>query len=175
MEVEVRLLGRFEVRVDGRVLGPDAFGQRRAADLVKLLALAHGHRLARDEVVERLWPHLAPDAGVANLHKAAHYARRALGARDAVVLRQGMVELAPGGTVRTDVERFEAGDEDAYGGELLPDDRYEPWAAAEGDRGAAVVHLRRAAEGYAAAGQRLRAGQAAARLAQIDGAAAAPA
>lgn len=134
MKLEVRLLGAFEVRVDGRALPPDAFEQRRAADLVKLLALAHGHRLARDEVVEQLWPHLAPEAGVANLHKAAHYARRALGARDAVVLRQGMVELAPGGTVGTDVERFEAGDDDAYGGELLPDDRYEAWTAAARER-----------------------------------------
>jgi len=134
MDVEVRLLGGFDVRVDGRALPPDAFEQRRAADLVKLLALAHGHRLARDEVVEQLWPHLAPEAGVANLHKAAHYARRALGARDAVVLRAGMVELAPGGAVRTDVERFEAGDDDAYRGELLPDDRYEAWTAAARER-----------------------------------------
>ncbi len=37
------------------------------------------HRLTRDEVVEALWPHLGAKAGVANLHKAAHYARKALG------------------------------------------------------------------------------------------------
>jgi DNA-binding SARP family transcriptional activator len=35
--------------------------------------------------------------------------------------------LAPGVAVTTDVERFERGDESAYGGELLPDDRYEQW------------------------------------------------
>ena len=75
----MRLLGRFEVRVDSRPVLDSAWPQKRAADLVKVLALAHGHRLTRDQVVEMLWPRLAADAGVANLHKAASYARRALG------------------------------------------------------------------------------------------------
>ena len=38
-----------------------------------------------------------------------------------------MVELAPDAEVTTDVERFEAGDDSAYGGELLPDEPYEEW------------------------------------------------
>src|ERR1700745_3161647 len=54
-------------------------------------------------------------------------APRALGDRGAVVLRGGVVELAPDAEVTTDVERFERGDESAYGGELLPDERYEQW------------------------------------------------
>ena len=41
-----------------------------------------------------------------------------------------MVELAPDAEVTTDVERFEGGDDSAYGGELLPDEPYEPWALA---------------------------------------------
>ncbi|UGS35215.1 ATP-binding protein [Capillimicrobium parvum] len=129
MRIDIRMLGGFEVEVDGAPVGAAAFEQRRGADLVKLLAIAPAHRLARDQVVERLWPQLAPEAGAANLHKAAHHARRALGARDAVVLAQGMVSLAPDGQVTTDVERFEAGDDAAYRGELLPDDRYEAWCA----------------------------------------------
>ena len=123
----MRLLGRFEVRVDSRPVLDSAWPQKRAADLVKLLALAHGHRLTRDQVVEMLWPRLAADAGVANLHKAASYARRALGERDAIVVHGGVVALAPGAEVITDVERFERGDDTAYGGELLPDDAYEQW------------------------------------------------
>ena len=132
--VEVRLLGGFEVTVDGRSVGSGAYAQRRAADLVKLLALARDHRMARDEVVEALWPHLDADAGLANLHKAASYARKALGGKDAIVLRQGLVELAPAAEVVTDVERFETGDDAAYGGELLPDDRYETWAVEARER-----------------------------------------
>ena len=128
--LQVRLLGGFEVTVDGSPVGADAYAQRRAADLVKLLALARDHRLARDEVVEALWPHLDADAGLANLHKAASYARKALGGKEAIVLRHGLVELSPGAEVVTDVERFESGDDTAYGGKLLPDDRYEKDATA---------------------------------------------
>ncbi len=121
------MLGRFEVLVDSRLVPADAWAQRRAADLVKVLALGPGHRMPRDEVLELLWPKLGIDAAAANLHKAASYARSALGDRGAVVLRGGMVELAPAAEVSTDVERFEDGDDSAYGGELLPDEPYEQW------------------------------------------------
>src|ERR671910_988303 len=126
-QLEVRLLGRFEVLVDSQPVPADAWAQRRAADLVKVLALAPAHRMQRDEVLEMLWPQLGVDAAASNLHKAASYARRALGDRGAVVLRGGLVELAPAAEVATDVERFEGGDDSAYGGELLPDERYEQW------------------------------------------------
>src|SRR4051794_32892136 len=129
-QLEVRLLGRFEVLVDSRPVPARAWTQRRATDLVKLLALAPGHRMPRDAVLEMLWPKLGADAAASNLHKAASYARRALGERGAVVLRGGMVELAPDAEVTTDVERFERGDDSAYGGELLPDDPYEDWTLA---------------------------------------------
>ena len=127
-QLEVRLLGAFEVLVDSQPVSADAWAQRRATDLVKVLALAPGHRMPRDEVLEMLWPQLAADAAASNLHKAASYARRALGDRGAVVLRSGLVELAPAAEVTTDVERFEGGDDSAYGGELLPDEPYEQWA-----------------------------------------------
>ena len=121
------MLGGFEVIVDARPVPAEAWAQRRATDLVKLLALASGHRLSRDEVLEVLWPKLSADAAASNLHKAASYARRALGDRDAVVLRRGVVELAPNAEVMTDVERFERGDDAAYRGDLLPDEPYAEW------------------------------------------------
>lgn len=121
------MLGGFEVFVDSRPVPAEAWVQRRATDLVKLLALASGHRLPRDEVLELLWPSLRPDAAASNLHKAASYTRRALGDRGAIVLRGGLVELAPAAQVTTDVERFERGDVNAYQGDLLPDDPYAEW------------------------------------------------
>jgi DNA-binding SARP family transcriptional activator/tetratricopeptide (TPR) repeat protein len=132
--IELKLLGGFRVVVDGRAVADDAWPKRSGADLVKLLALAEGRRVARDAVLEALWPHLGAEAAARNLHKAATYARQALGDRRAVVLAEGFVELAPGAQIVSDLERFEAGDEDAYGGELLPDDRYAEWAAAARDR-----------------------------------------
>jgi DNA-binding SARP family transcriptional activator len=127
--VDVTLLGRFEVRVDGQSVAPDAWKQGRARDLVKILALAPGHRLPRERALDDLWPQLEPGAAMSNLHKAAHHARRALGDQGGVVLREGLVVLAPEARIETDVERFEASpDPDRYGGELLPDDSYAPWA-----------------------------------------------
>ena len=87
MTVRIRLLGGFEVAVDGVPVPPDAWTRRHAAALVKLLALRPapaapraGHR--------RLWPGLAVDVAGPRLHKAAHYARRALGHDDGVLAAQ---------------------------------------------------------------------------------------
>jgi DNA-binding SARP family transcriptional activator len=102
---------------------------------VQLLVLSDGHRLLRDQAIDSLWPHLGAHAAAANLRKAAHYARHALGSEDAVVLRRGWVDLLPSHQVETDVEAFQraatsalaAGDPaacaaaaSAYGGDLLP-------------------------------------------------------
>ena len=100
-----------------------------------MLALAHGHRLPRDRAIEALWPHLDPDAGAANLRKAAHHARQAFGDPKAVVLRGGEVQLLPERPVETDVERFEREDDpDLYNGDLLPDALYETWTQAPRER-----------------------------------------
>jgi DNA-binding SARP family transcriptional activator/pimeloyl-ACP methyl ester carboxylesterase len=153
--VEIRLLGGFGVSVDGRRVPPQAWQHRRASDLVKLLALAPTHRLHREQVMDALWPDLLPGAGSANVRKAAHYARAALGSKDAVVLRQDHVHLWPDAELGVDAERFEteghlalrAGDAEAcaavaagYTGELLPDQRYEEWAG-ERRRDLGVLYL----------------------------------
>jgi len=141
--LDVRLLGRFEVAVDAERVDASAWGHRRAEDLVKLLALSPGHRLTRDEVVEALWPHLGAGAGVANLHKAVYYARKALGWQQGIVVRHGVVALGPEDRVETDVERLERdGGWDGEVPELLPEDRYEDWAAEHRNR---LAELRAAA------------------------------
>lgn len=129
--VQVDLLGAFHVRVDGHEVRADAWPTRRAAELVQLLALADGHRLPRERAIEALWPHLDPDAGAANLRKAAHHARRALDDPEAVVLRGGHVLLLPERQIETDVERFERDDDPSlYRGDLLPGAPYETWTQA---------------------------------------------
>jgi DNA-binding SARP family transcriptional activator/tetratricopeptide (TPR) repeat protein len=142
--VRVELLGTFRVGVDREVIDR-AWPSRRSAELVQLLALADGHRLVKDQVVDALWPHLGPEAGVANLRKAAHHARQALGHEDAVVLSGGRVALFPTWQVDTDVACFEreagaalrsrdgaacAVAASKYGGDLLPDSLYEEWTQA---------------------------------------------
>src|SRR2546421_1125941 len=93
----VSLLGGFEVRVDGRAVPVDAWRSRRAADLVKLLALEPTHELHREQVMDLLWPELGTDPAGAHLRKAVHYARRALGAEEALRSTGGMLALWGGG------------------------------------------------------------------------------
>ncbi len=143
MRVEVRLLGRFEVIVDGCVVPPGAWSRRHAASLVKLLALSPSRRLHREQVIDALWPGLSVDAAAPRLHKAAHFVRRATGLRDSVVLSGHSVGLFPDAEVCVDAIVFEttavsaaaSGRHEAieaalarHGGDLLPDDAYEEWA-----------------------------------------------
>jgi DNA-binding SARP family transcriptional activator len=76
--VRVWLLGRFEVSIGSRVIRENEWRLRKAASLVKLLALAPGHRLHRELVMDLLWPDLSPKAAANNLHQALHVARRTL-------------------------------------------------------------------------------------------------
>lgn len=136
-------MGGFGATLAGSAIESSRWPGLRSAQLVQLLALADGHRLAREQVIEALWPQLDPDAGAANLRKAAHHARQALGRQDAVVLHGGQVQLMPALPVQVDARIFErraraaldAGDPGAcaevartWGGELLPAARYEAWS-----------------------------------------------
>ncbi len=145
----IALLGAFRVQVGTRLVAEPAWGPRKARSLVKLLALAPGHRLHRDQALETLWPALKPDAARNNLHRATHAIRRALepdlarAASSRYLLLQGStLALSPFGAPWVDVEAFEAARDRArhrqdptayeealalYGGDLLPDDPYEDW------------------------------------------------
>jgi DNA-binding SARP family transcriptional activator len=77
-DVRIEMLGHVRVAFEDREIIESDWPARRPRELVALLALADGHRLARDQVIEQLWPHLGAEAGAANLRKAAHHARRTL-------------------------------------------------------------------------------------------------
>jgi DNA-binding SARP family transcriptional activator len=143
-KVEISMLGGFEVRLDGRPVPAAGWPRPQAATLVKLLALAPGRRMHREQLIDRLWPDLTIADAAPRLHKLAHYARRALDDdRTAVVLRSDTVALLPDADVVVDVDVFERVAEEAlaartpasaaaalerYGGTLLPEDLYETWA-----------------------------------------------
>lgn len=147
--LRIRLLGGFSVSVGNRTIQENMWRLRKAAGLVKLLALSPDHRLHREQLLELLWPDLAPKAAANNLHYALHGARRTLGINQTSAspyLRfQGeRLGLCPEGLLWVDVEAFEdaAGSRvtrepaayrraiELYAGELLPGDRYEDWADA---------------------------------------------
>ena len=143
MAVTIRLLGGFEVALDGEPVPDSAWTRRQATSLVKVLALAPGRRRHRERVVESIWPGLSLELAAPRLHKAAHYARRAMGDRpDCLVLRNELVALFPDGDVSVDAVEFARVGAEArtigsveaaaaalagWTGPLLPDDMYDEW------------------------------------------------
>jgi DNA-binding SARP family transcriptional activator len=139
----IRLLGEFAVSAGPRRLEPPA---GRPSTLVKLLALAPGPMPAA-EAVEALWPGVEERTGMSRLRNLLNRLRAECGdlvRRDGSSLAlaacevdaRGFEEAAAGalrapaaerpGLARTALSR--------HTGELLPDDRYEPWAAAARER-----------------------------------------
>lgn len=136
-------LGQCRIRRDCEELPVPA---GRAGTLLHLL-VALGGSSPVDEVIEHLWPEVDPDVGRVRIRNVLTRLRRAIGD---VVLRDGDA-LVLGPAVRVDVLEFRAeaseamraaaaGDDEAtklavaavrwYGGDLLPEARYEPWAEA---------------------------------------------
>ncbi|TJW66973.1 MAG: hypothetical protein E5V29_19815, partial [Mesorhizobium sp.] len=107
MRVEVDLLGQFRVSVDGRAASAAAWRRTSSVTLVKLLALARRQRLHREQVMDALWPDLEPEAAAANLRKAVHFTRRALGAHEIIALDGEIVALAPDAEIAIDAALFE--------------------------------------------------------------------
>jgi DNA-binding SARP family transcriptional activator len=149
-EIRVELLGGFRVGVDGRAVDESAWHRKKPAALIKLLALAPAHRLHRAQLIDTLWPELDETAGGANLRKAIFQARRAVedaGGAGVLTSDADVVRLA-GDPVSVDLDEFRAavatgrrdGDVDAYRHAvelyrtgLLPEDRFEEWAASQAD------------------------------------------
>src|SRR4051794_39950765 len=144
--LDIRLLGGFAVQVEGTEVPEDAWRLRKARALMKLLALAPGHRLHRDQASALLWPDREDARATANnLHQAVYAARRALdaaGADGAAVLALRDDVLSLNGELNVDVVELEAavaaaradGSAGAFDAalalahaELLPEDRYEDW------------------------------------------------
>lgn len=145
--VRIWLLGGFRVGVGSRTITQDAWGLRKAAALVKLLALAPGHRLQREQVMEILWPDSGRRAASNSLRSILHTARKVLdptmGSRYLASEDESLL-LCPEGDLWVDVEAFEAAATarrekepaayrsaiELYSGELLPEDLYEEWMEA---------------------------------------------
>lgn len=132
-DIRISVLGGFHVRLDGRPVPDEVWRRNRARALVKVLALAPGRRLHREQLMDTLWPSLSAEAAAGNLRKAIHFARRALGAGH-IRVNGELVTLEASG-LWIDVHAFDvavaAGHRsealDLYRGDLLPEDRFEPW------------------------------------------------
>jgi ATP/maltotriose-dependent transcriptional regulator MalT/DNA-binding SARP family transcriptional activator len=146
--LSIRLLGGFEISRAGRRVELPA---GRPGKAVRAVAVAGG-RIHAEELIELLWPQTDLLTGRNRLRNLLSRVRVA---DDDLLEREGeMVTLAPGFEI--DAQLFDAqahaalstasaGNEtravvlarsalERYRGDLLPDDRYEPWAAAPRER-----------------------------------------
>ncbi len=149
----IHLLGGFRVAIDSRLIADHEWRLRKTKSLIKLLALSPAHQLHREQLLDRLWPDLPPELAAHNLHQTLYVARRTLDPQSKQALRYLEMQdealcLCPRGPLWIDVEAFEAAAEqarrtrapdayqaalDLYGGELLPEDRYEEWVVRRRD------------------------------------------
>jgi DNA-binding SARP family transcriptional activator len=150
--LELRLLGTFQVTVDGVLVDDGRWARRKPQRLLELLALQPDHQLHREQIVDLLWPQLGYGSDTAPLYKTIHLARRALEpdlaprAESRFLVTQGsLVILRAPGELWIDIDVFERQAAEAirrkdvvlgetalalYGGELLPGELYEEWASA---------------------------------------------
>ena len=148
--LQVRLLGGFCIERSDVGQAVSDWPRRSAKTLIKLLAIQPGHALHREQVIDVLWPKVNAESALNSLAKALHVARRALQPglprrQDSAYLRlaDGMLVLNTERVI-VDADEFEQLAEDAlrrreiaaydaafaaYGGELLPEDRYESWCS----------------------------------------------
>lgn len=147
--LEIFLLGRFQVKIDGVPVNEKRWGRRSAKSLIKLLALKPFHALHREQIMDLLWTEESPETALNNLNKAIHKTRRALepdlskGAHSRFILTQKQqIILDSPGAIRVDLDEFErlanyalqnndleAGNKavELYRGDLLTEDIYEDW------------------------------------------------
>ncbi len=147
--IRIALLGVFRISGSGTTLEFDDFRLRKAASIVKLLALRPSHQIHRDELIEHLWPELDHESALNNFYQALHVARRTLARitpsatnSRLLPLRRQILSLEFGAGFEIDVDEFERRADEAtgtadhahiaqavelYAGELLPEDRYEEW------------------------------------------------
>jgi DNA-binding SARP family transcriptional activator len=160
--LNIGLLGGFRVeRADAQ--WPVCCWQRRSAKtLTKLLATYPRHALHREQVMEILWPNVDPASALNSFGKALYAARRAfqpdllprqssaylcltdsmlaLNTDRVTIDADRFQQLAESALKQCDIESYESALV-AYGGELLPEDRYEDWCAERRDY-LAGLHIR---------------------------------
>lgn len=153
--MDIRAFGTFELRLQGKLVTPEMFSRRGALTLLKILLVRIGRPVAREELMEMLWPESEPGAAANRLYVLVHALRRLIEPsqhdRNWLFVRSdgGSYYLDPAAPLRLDITEFRRcvrlgeqlsrdGDEaaaiqafeaavDLYRGDLLEDEPYADW------------------------------------------------
>jgi predicted ATPase len=145
--VRIHLLGRFEISHEERQLRAEEWSRRKAAALLKYLAIHK--RLVKDQAVDLLWSESDLATGANNLYRTIHELRQTLNKslgqstdqaifqfeggvlllNDSVWVDAVEFERLCSSRARTPAERIESLEQALalYQGDLLPDDLYDEW------------------------------------------------
>jgi DNA-binding SARP family transcriptional activator/ATP/maltotriose-dependent transcriptional regulator MalT len=149
----IRVLGAFVVERDGRPVPRAAWGSKKARELLKVLVVRDGRPIAREELADLLWPGEAYEVVTNRLSVALSVIRGVLGGgggeSDAALVADATSVALDLDVVEVDVRRFRrlaerglaavregqrrvaldllVAAEEAYGGDLLEEDRDTLW------------------------------------------------
>src|SRR6266567_3909537 len=148
--LHMRLLGGFRVERADLARTVSDWQRRSARTLTKLLATCPEHALHREQILDMLWPGADVDSALNSFGKALYAARHAfepdlprrtdsaylrltdamlaLNTDHVVIDADKFKQLAEGALRKQDATAYESALA-AYGGELLPEDRYADWCA----------------------------------------------
>lgn len=150
--LKIFLLGRFAVYCGERLLDDAAWQRQKAKKLFKLLLLAPQRQLLKDRVLDLLWPDKSPEAAANNLHRTLFVLRRVFqpdltnaNLSPYILFKDDVLTLNPAMIAWVDADAFELlvqqgrqqqhnlalyqAARELYGGDCLPEDLYEDWAA----------------------------------------------
>ncbi len=145
-DLNLGLLGRFELRVGGCLLLDATWPHRKANAVLKILALEPTRHLHREQLLETLWPGKSPSAASNSFRQNIHHLRSHLTRHGVtapvLVMSRDTVGLSQ--EIRTDIDAFRSAARAArrvrldadlyqvalaiYAGDLLPDDLHEEWS-----------------------------------------------
>jgi len=138
--VKVRMLGRFEVAVDGTALEFSGKAPRKPLALLKAIVALGTAGVPVASLTDALWPDEEGDAARKALDVTVARLRKLLGRNDAIVVSdeavslngklcwvdaQTFLTLADGATTVQELRRATT----SYGGTFLPGDMDSPWSA----------------------------------------------
>jgi len=155
-QLRVQTLGAFRAWRGDVEIAPREWQRDRARQLFQLLLTYRARWLQRDEIADRLWPNLAPEAAARDFKVALNALNKAIEPNRsgdgtfAFVIREGAAyRLRPEADVWLDAIEFERASEAGlrtgdlgqlrsalrlYRGDYLPDALYDDWASEERER-----------------------------------------
>jgi DNA-binding SARP family transcriptional activator len=148
--LRIRTLGDFYVEINGHLLAPRDFVNRKAASVFKFLCLQPELRAHRDTLLDTFWPALDSFSAAAQLYKCVHFLRKTFESkapgqspRDLFRYENELLSLHFSENVELDWQVFcalcsealEKNDEASlakaaatYRGDLFPSDTQEEWS-----------------------------------------------